>query len=294
MRAKTIGFLDVDPGNFHAEKFLEILRGPLSSRGWSATKVWSRDEVAGRQWAAEHELQAVSRAADLADCDGLIVIAPSNPEAHPELAALALESGRPVYIDKPFADTLANVQEIHRMAGRKGVPVFSSSALRYSPPLRRFLASKGADRIKHVRAWGGSGSFQEYAIHPLEMVISILGPDVTEAMHICDGNHTTLHLRLAGGRSATVYHQPDTATTYQIIATTMEDTTHVECGDAGMFVGLTEDVLNFFETGVEPVPREESLRIRQLLDLVIEGRNPGVLQKLDDPSLELRTSEQRR
>jgi len=281
---KTIGFLDVDPRNFHSEKFLEILRGPLASRGWTATKVWSRDEEAGRQWAAENQLQAVTEAADLADCDGLMVIAPSNPEAHPELASMAFDIGRPVYIDKPFADTLANVQEIHRQAVARGIPVFSTSALRYSPPLQKFLASKGPDQIKHVRAWGGSGSFREYAIHPLEMVITILGPDVTEAMHILDGNHTALHLRFAGGRSATVYHQPDTATTYQIMATTMEDTTHVECGDAGMFVGLTAEVLTFFETGVEPVPRKESLRIRQLLDLVVEGRQPGVFQKIQDLS----------
>lgn len=280
MKTKTIGFIDVDPRNFHSEKFLEVLRAPLASRGWKAEKVWSRDAEAGKKWAAENQMQAVADPGDMADCDGFIVIAPSNPEAHLELAGLGIGLGRPVYIDKPFADTLDNVKEIYRLADARGVPVFSSSALRYSPPLRNFIATKGAGNIKHVRAWGGSGSFGEYAIHPLEMVVATLGPDVEEAMHVMDGNHTSLHLRLTEGRSATVYHQPDTATTYQIIATTSEDTTHVECGDAAMFVGLTEDVLTFFETRTEPVPRKESLRIRQLLDLVIEGKKPGVFQEL--------------
>jgi hypothetical protein len=61
----------------------------------------------------------------------------------------------------------------------------------------------------------------------------------------------------------------------------MEDTTHLECGDAGMFVELTSQILNFFETGASPVPRAESLRIRQLLDMVIEGSRPGIFQKID-------------
>jgi predicted dehydrogenase len=281
MKTKTIGFLDIDPHNFHAEKFLGILRDPLSSRGWVAEKVWSRHTEAGSKWAAENGMTAVTNPADLADCDGFIVIAPSNPEAHLELASMVMDFGRPIYIDKPFADTLENVQEIYRRADGRGIPVFSTSALRFTPPLRQFIASKRAEAIKHVRAWGGSGSFQEYAIHPLEMAISILGSDVTEAMHVLDGNHTTLHLRFTGGRSATVYHQPDTATTYQIVATTMEDTTHLECGDAGMFVELTSQILNFFETGASPVPRAESLRIRQLLDMVIEGSRPGIFQKID-------------
>jgi len=282
MKTKTIGFLDIDPNNFHSEKFLEILRGPLSSRGWSASKIWSRDMAAGSKWAEENQIQAVEDISDLADCDGFIVIAPRNPESHLELASLAFQFGRPVYVDKPFADTLDNVREIYRRADALSLPVFSTSALRYSPPLQKFIAEKGAERIKHVRAWGGSGGFAEYAIHPLEMVIAILGPEVTEALPILDGNHTSLHLRFTGGRSATVYHQPDTATTYQIVATTMEDTTHLECGGAGMFVELTSQILNFFETGASPVPRSESLRIRQLLDLVIADQHPGAFRRMGE------------
>jgi predicted dehydrogenase len=276
MKTKTIGFLDIDPHNFHAEKFLEILRGPLASRGWIADKLWSRDSEAGRKWGEENGIEAVADPAGLAGCDGFLVIAPSNPEAHLELASIAMEFGRPIYIDKPFSDTLASAKEIFRRADAKGIPVFSSSVLRFSSPLQKFLESKGSDRIKHVRAWGGSGSFAEYAIHPLEMAITALGTEVTEAIHFLDGNHTTLHMHFSGGRSATVFHQPNTATTYQIMATTMEDTTHVECGDAGMFVELTNRVLNFFETGKEPVPRLETLRIRQLLDLVLMDKKPSV------------------
>src|SRR5262245_34661752 len=44
----------------------------------------------------------------------------------------ASPSAKPVFIDKPMAGSLADVQEIFRLAERAGVPVFSSSSLRFA------------------------------------------------------------------------------------------------------------------------------------------------------------------
>lgn len=50
---------------------------------------------------------------------------------HLEWARPVIEAGRPLFIDKPLAGSLADCIEIFRLAKEKNVPCFSSSSLRF-------------------------------------------------------------------------------------------------------------------------------------------------------------------
>ena len=50
---------------------------------------------------------------------------------HLAQARAVIEAGKPLFIDKPVAASLADVQEIFRLAAEHEVPCFSSSALRF-------------------------------------------------------------------------------------------------------------------------------------------------------------------
>ncbi len=50
---------------------------------------------------------------------------------HLEWARPVIEAGKPLFIDKPLAGSLADCIEIFRLAKEKNVPCFSSSSLRF-------------------------------------------------------------------------------------------------------------------------------------------------------------------
>ena len=89
MKMKRIGYIDRQLANFHANVYLDLLRGDLQARGWEVAKCWALDEAGGRQWAAEKNVPYVAKVQEMADCDALVVLAPSTPEDHLDLARLA-------------------------------------------------------------------------------------------------------------------------------------------------------------------------------------------------------------
>ncbi len=51
---------------------------------------------------------------------------------HLEWARPVIEAGKPLFVDKPLAGSLADCIELFRLAKEKQVPCFSSSSLRFS------------------------------------------------------------------------------------------------------------------------------------------------------------------
>ncbi len=151
MKTKRIGYIDHRLDNFHANIYLDLLRGDLKARGWEVAKCWALDEAGGRQWAARKNVSYVSTVADMADCDALVVLAPSTPEVHLELAKLAFPLRKPTYVDKTFAPDLKTAKRIFALADKHRVPVITSSALRCAASLNRTVTELGRDRIRHLR-----------------------------------------------------------------------------------------------------------------------------------------------
>ena len=52
---------------------------------------------------------------------------------HLDQAKPVIAADKPLYIDKPVAATLAEAQAIYALAEEAGVPIFSSSSLRFAP-----------------------------------------------------------------------------------------------------------------------------------------------------------------
>ena len=52
MNGKRIGFVDLKLENFHANVYLEAIRGELVARGFTIAGCFALDEADGRAWAA--------------------------------------------------------------------------------------------------------------------------------------------------------------------------------------------------------------------------------------------------
>ena len=264
--AKRIGFVDHKLDNFHANVFLKAFRHQLKDRGATVAGCHALDEEGGRAWAKKNDVPYFDDPAQLNGAvDAYMVLAPSNPEKHLELCQRIFQFGKPTYVDKTFAPDLATAQTIFDLADKHDVPVQTTSALRYTNVQAH---AKGRD-VRHMTAWGGGSSFEEYAIHPVEMVISVMGPKVASLMRRGDAKYSQLLLNFDRDRSATVNVYATEGTPFAAAVTDEKGTKLIEVETSRLFVDTAAAVLDFLESGKPNIDRAESLAIRRIIDAAV-------------------------
>lgn len=170
-----LGFVDHHLNNFHANKFLSLLHGPLAEEGARIEAAWE-SHPAGEDWCVRNGIPRAGSAAEVAAaCDAVMVLAPDNTEAHLELCTQVLPAGKPVVVDKFLAPALDEARAIVRLAEEHGAPIFSASALRFAVELEAALESAEAPPAEAFAR--GMGDWGGYGVHTLSLLLRALGPD---------------------------------------------------------------------------------------------------------------------
>src|SRR5262249_38181269 len=145
-----IAFIDHHLNNYHADKFLSLLRGHLSDENAEVVSAWESNPTGG-DWC---EKNGIPRAASIQDAvqlaDGVMLLAPDNVEDHLALAATVLPFGKPTFIDKFLAPTVAGAQSIVELAKQHDARIFSASSLRYAVELEAKLPELQSQRIDEL------------------------------------------------------------------------------------------------------------------------------------------------
>src|SRR5687768_10212236 len=125
--------------------------------------------------------EAVAEQADLVfimTCDG---------RAHRELFGRTVKFGKPTFIDKPLATSVADAREIFRLAREHDVPVTSASSLRYAQTLTDALdhcgdlgAVVGCDVFGPLAIQPPLPGLFWYGVHTVEMINRIIGRGCVE------------------------------------------------------------------------------------------------------------------
>ena len=270
---RRIGFVDLNLDNYHANVFLQALRGPLASRGFTVAGASGTKTAESRAWAEKNRVPFFEDDVELnAAVDYFMVLAPSNPEVHLDLCRRILPFGKATYVDKTFAPNHNVAQKIFALADEHGTPIQTTSALRYTNVQDEV---RKETKVEHMVAWGGGGSFDEYAIHPLELLISVMGPDATGLMRRGTAERAQLLIEFTGGRTGVVNVFPKTNTPFAASFTTEKRTRYSEVDASKIFINNQEAILDFFAAGKPNVDRRESLTRMRLLDA---ARDPRALK----------------
>lgn len=265
--AKRIGFVDYKLENFHANVFLKAFRGPLKDRGWIVAGATALDGEDGRAWGKKNDVPYFDSAEALNDAvDAYMVLAPSNPELHLELCEKVFPFGKPTYVDKTFAPDLATARKIFALADEHKTPIQTTSALRYTN-VQEHVKEVGREKVKHMITWGGGSSFAEYAIHPVELLVSCMGAEAESLMRRGTGEHTQLLINFSGGRTGVANVYTHGSTPFAASVTTDEATKMIQVESGAIFVNNAAAVIDLFESGKPGVDRAETLAIRRILDL---------------------------
>jgi hypothetical protein len=193
---------------------------------------------------------------------------PHLAQARPVIAA-----GKPLFVDKPMAASLADAIEIFRLAKEKNVPCFSASSLRFSSG---FLAVRngtaGFGDVRSCTAW--SPMYTEphqpdlfwYGIHGVETLFTVMGPGCKTVTRAAPD-------RVVGvwndGRQGVFVAKDD-------FGATVEGTK--KTGEAGKWDGyrpLAVEIVKFFKTGKPPVSAEETLEIIAFMEAADLSKQQG-------------------
>ena len=263
---KKIGFIDLYIDEWHANNYPKWFREAKRAAEFELGYAWEEAAQPGgrplEKWCADFGMtpaRSIEEVIEKSDC--LCVLAPSTPEVHEQLAELPLASGKPLYIDKPFAPSKEVAIRIFEKAAAHGTPLMSSSALRYGDQLidGKLKAAKPAI----MTTTGGGRSYHEYAIHQLEMIISVMGTDYRKISCFGDANTCSAVIEFDGGRIAQLAYNPWYA--FSVTAAGKDLNANFPSMD-NTFQNLIADILKFFKTGISPIDKNETITIADILE----------------------------
>lgn len=207
--------------------------GPASDRtDVEITALACRDETRGRVYADEHGIASVETdyeaLARRSDVDLIYNALP--PVRHADLTIAALEAGKPVLCEKPFAMNSAEAKTMAEAATRTGLPLIEAFHYRFHPAFARLLefVHSGAigkitsmdaafdvaipyreGELRHTASLGG-GALMDLGCYPLHWVRTVAGaePEISAATARQDrpGIDTVMsaELQFPGGVPATI------------------------------------------------------------------------------------------
>lgn len=273
---KRIGFVDYNLDNFHSRVYLKAIREDLKGRGYTVAGGTGILAGKSRAWAKKNTLPYFETVKELgAAVDCFVIMAPANPEVHLDLCRQVFPFSRPTYVDKPFAPDAATAGKIFALADEHKVAMQTSSALRYTA-VQKHVAKVGRENVRHMVTWGGGSNYDEYVIHPVELLVSCMGHEAVSLMRRGKEPESQLLVNFTRGRTGVVNVFNRTRTRFAASVTTKKGTDHLTVDNSRLFVDTAAAILDLFDSGKPAIDRRESLTIMRILDA---SRNPAALKR---------------
>jgi hypothetical protein len=248
-------------------------------RGGSPDLPSSRDRIDNftAQLQEKYGVEIVGTIAELcARVDGVLLTSVDG-RVHLAQAREIIAARKPLFIDKPLASTLDDAREIARLAKAAGVPWFSTSTLRYG------IAPLKTSDVSGLDVWG-PGPLEEhhqldlswYAIHEAEMLFTVLGRGCEAVTRTATPDADVVTCRWADGRIGTMRALRPYADYGAVIFRTNAKGQTSEMKAVGPVPhALDEALVTFFQTGVPPVPNEDTLELMAFLDAAQRSKDAG-------------------
>lgn len=269
---KKVGFIEYYLDEWHANNYppmIEELSGGEYKVCYAYAKTESPKEGAmtNKEWAEKFGvelLDSIEEVIEKSDC--LVVLSPDNPEMHEELCHLPLMSGKLTYVDKTFAPDKETAIRIFEHADKHNTKCFSSSALRFATEWKDI----DTDNIYTLYSEGG-GLLDIYIIHQLEPIMGLMKSRVKRIMALNDFDHPSFVVEFADGRYVHLHHCRVKGQKFRITTSDKENKGNHFVVESDYFRLFLEAMLEFFKTGVVPVPHEQTIDVIAAREKAIEA-----------------------
>jgi len=198
------GLIDYKLDNFHANKFISLLKGELASSGVSICYAYEEFTDNQKDWCKENDVIRCKTPKQVVEkSDVIMVLAPDNIDKHLSLGKAAYTSGKRVYVDKFLAAKISDARKIVSLCEKAGTPLLSSSALRFSTELTEILKQKKITAAAQMFA-RGPNSWSGYGCHSLAPVLKLMGTDIEKIINTGNAETSVVTIRYKDGRMAVI------------------------------------------------------------------------------------------
>ena len=222
--------------------------------------------------------EAVAEQADI------VLITAVDGRCHRALLEATIGLGKPTFIDKPFATSLADAQAMVDLAEARGVPLMSCSSWRYHEPFQAAIRSHSSVLGCDVFGWLEFEATQPglfwYGIHCVEMVIAAMDVGCVRVSVMASHDVDLISAEWADGRVATIRGMRCGAYTFGGVLHT--ENGPVRFDDDGntsrtRHARLLEAILANLPHGRSAVPTGQMLEVMRLIEAANESRALGRL-----------------
>ena len=211
----------------------------------------------------------------VADCD-VLMIEINDPALHLEYFERCVTLRKPIFLDKPLADTYENGKKIIELAAKHKVPFMSASSLRFAADLATACAAVPApDQATVFGPLGipaaGDGIIW-YGVHCFEMLQKIMGQGAVRVDARRDSSGVVTIVEYPDNRRGIVeltegvYKYGGTLRKKEDVASYVVDSSMIYTEELRL-------INEFFRTGQAPLTPEDTLEVMRLLDAALESAN---------------------
>jgi predicted dehydrogenase len=217
------------------------------------------------------------------DC---VLLETNDGNLHLEQAHEVFKAGKPMFIDKPLAATLAQSIAIYQLAREYNVPIFSSSAVRFTPQNQEFRNGKlgnvlGADTYSPATRELTHPDFGWYGIHGIEGLFTIMGTGCIEVNRMSSEGTDVVTGLWSDGRIGTFRGLRTGKGIFG--GTVFTENGAVPAGGFEGYGVLLDQIIEFFKTGVSPISENETLEIFTFMEASNESkRQDGKIILMED------------
>lgn len=300
--AMKIGMIGLDTS--HCEAFAKLLHIPgghhvpggrivLGYRGGSPDHASSSsriDRIADLM-TGTYGIRLTDTMEELAEQSDAILITSVDGRKHLEQFRAVASSGKPVFVDKPFATSSEDAREMRRLAERYGVPLMSASSLRYTEGMQQALRDRDENPIHGVDCYGPMHAeaptpfYYWYGVHAVEMMYQALGKGCLQVTVHSNEAYDSIVGTWSDGRIGTIRGNRTGNKRFGAVVHKRTSVEYVDAASAGKphYAGLLEDVMRFFRTGAPSIDMEETIEIMRFIEAANESRETGQTVRLKEP-----------
>jgi predicted dehydrogenase len=209
----------------------------------------------------------------------VVLLLSIDGRTHLEQAKPVIAAGKPLFIDKPMAGSLADAIRIFDLAKKAGVPCFSSSSLRFAPGTQAVLNDPNVGEILGCDAFSPCGlephhpDFFWYGIHGVETLFTVMGTGCQSVARTHAENMDFAVGVWEGGRIGTFRGTRVGPHTYG--ATVFGAKAQVQSGKFEGYEPLLVEIVKFFKTGKAPVDPQTTLEILAFMEAADQSKREG-------------------
>jgi predicted dehydrogenase len=287
---KRVGIIGLDTS--HSTEFTKVLNGTIPDPAYEGYKIVAAYPRGSQDIQSSFEripayteevrkegVEIVGSIAELLQKVDVVLLETNDGRPHLAQALEVIKAGRPLFVDKPVAGTLAEAVAVYAAARKYKVPVFSASSLRYMNGMTDIAAGKtvgkvlGADAFSPAPIEPHHPDFFWYGIHGVETLIAVMGSGCSWVSRVSTEGTDVVTGVWGDGRIGTF--RGTRTGEHEYGGTVFGEKGVVRVGPYSGYEALLREIAKFFKTGVSPVSEEETLSVYAFMEAADESKRKG-------------------